>query len=745
MSLENRYKAKDKELFVEVQRLKDGTSQNYNRLYELSEKYIYKIINDIVKNHHTTEDLMQEAYIQIYNKLDSLQEAKAFYVWAGRIATNLTLRHVQKYRKETLVAETEDGDTDFIFEKATDDKECFIPENVLMDREKQRLISEIIDNLSVEQKLSVQYFYYEEMSVRDIAEVMGCSEGTVKSRLNYARKSIKDAVIELDVKHGTRLYSLSSLPLFWLVFREGVELLVVSAGAAGAAAVVGAASMSEAAGGVGMAGAVGGAGVVGEAGGAASAGMTGTVGSASGVATGGAAASGTATSAASAATTGTASKVVGGIGSKILGTTVGKVAVGVVAAAVVTTGGVAVYNGAAQEPKEDNYASIWIYYDFDCTEEDYLNDVDTHILLGGDFDKELEDCYLFEDEFPVGLQQLVNDYTSVQEATAFFEEYQYVSMSNEEEYEEEFVGVFPEYVEFVWEGKHFQLELEKAERGMQFVPFSTDTERYTARYMTEKDGEMVPTYASSMYYLLGGTYSVEPASGEEIAVSQVVQEPTEVADPVEIVIVDEEIDASVETSNTTTPTDEVVEVENRVENGVWEIGTNNVREVVNSGILELQYNVYVDARKENYQDTAYTGMHCWGDSSDGIHFTKYGYDDKFESPELAEVWSCININESVGFLEKHGEQMLKYLVSNKKEFYYDVKDEFPDVVNFELDGVNYHLEVKQVRKGTYLSQRRGNETIYTANNIDAGGNYYMTGTYYVLSGEFISDGALPSN
>ena len=88
------YAEKDAELFAEVQKLKDGYMPSYNRVYELSSKYIYKIINDIVKNHHTTEDLMQETYVQIYNKIGMLQEARAFYVWAGRIATNLTLRHI---------------------------------------------------------------------------------------------------------------------------------------------------------------------------------------------------------------------------------------------------------------------------------------------------------------------------------------------------------------------------------------------------------------------------------------------------------------------------------------------------------------------------------------------------------------------------------------------------------------------------------------------------------------------------
>lgn len=235
------YEQKDAELFWHVEQLKSGNAQSYNSVYELSQKYIYKIINDIVKDHHTTEDLMQETYLQIYNKIGSLQEAKAFYVWAGRIATNRTLRHIQKYRKEVLVTEDEEGGTDFVFDTAAADNECFIPENILMDQEKQRLLGEILDNLSVDQKLSVQYFYYEEMSVRDIAQAMECSEGTVKSRLNYARKAIKDAVLNLEVKQGTRLYSLSAMPLFLILFRQGAEQAAVAAGVG--AATTGAAAM----------------------------------------------------------------------------------------------------------------------------------------------------------------------------------------------------------------------------------------------------------------------------------------------------------------------------------------------------------------------------------------------------------------------------------------------------------------------------------------------------------------------
>lgn len=218
----NRFKEKDELLFVEVQSLMNGNQESYEQVYALSERYIHKIIYDIVRDEHTTEDMMQETYLQIYNKINTLREAKSFYIWAGRIASNLTLRYLQKYRKEFLQEELDD-EGEFIFERVVNDHEAFIPETVLDNEEQQRIIAEILDGLSPEQKLTVQYYYFEEMSVGDIAATMGCSEGTVKSRLNYARKSLKTAINTFEVKHDVKLYSLASLPLFYLFFRGIAE------------------------------------------------------------------------------------------------------------------------------------------------------------------------------------------------------------------------------------------------------------------------------------------------------------------------------------------------------------------------------------------------------------------------------------------------------------------------------------------------------------------------------------------
>ena len=325
------YYEEDQKLFQAVSELMAGNTDSYYVMYDLSIKYIYKIVYDIVKDYHTTEDLVQETYLTIYNKINMLQDVTKFYSWAGRIATNLTLRYIQKNNRELLTLDSEDGAGEFAFEVATQDNEEFIPENILMNREKQRLIAEIVDGLSVEQKITVQYFYYEEMSVTEIAEAMGCSRGTVMSRLNYARKAIKAVVVDLAENKDTRLYSLSALPLFYIVFRYAVDEFVFAGAGATAAGVAGDVATAE------MSAASEGATAIGASAGTEEGAVAVGAGASSGVAAGNVA----------------ASTVGKGVLAKIGGSIGAKIAIGVVATGVAVTGGIAIHKAVTggMEPK----------------------------------------------------------------------------------------------------------------------------------------------------------------------------------------------------------------------------------------------------------------------------------------------------------------------------------------------------------------------------------------------------------
>jgi Sigma-70 region 2. len=93
---QEKFRKEDEKLFIAVHKLKKGDREAFENVYKLSEKYIYSVIYRIIQDNDKTADLMQETYLQIYNKIGTLDNEERFLVWAGRIATNMTLRYIQK-------------------------------------------------------------------------------------------------------------------------------------------------------------------------------------------------------------------------------------------------------------------------------------------------------------------------------------------------------------------------------------------------------------------------------------------------------------------------------------------------------------------------------------------------------------------------------------------------------------------------------------------------------------------------
>lgn len=196
-----------------VRLAKDGKEEGYNYLYQQTYQKSYYAALKYMKQEDAALDVLQDAYIKAFQNLEQLQDADKFTAWFARIVATKALDELKKH-KTVLFSQIDHGDEDFsTAESFQDDRIDNQPELSLDKKETSRLVQEIIDTLSDEQRICVMMYYVEEMSVKDIAEILGTSENTVKSRLNYARKNIKREVLELE-KKGTKLYSLAPLPFF---------------------------------------------------------------------------------------------------------------------------------------------------------------------------------------------------------------------------------------------------------------------------------------------------------------------------------------------------------------------------------------------------------------------------------------------------------------------------------------------------------------------------------------------------
>jgi RNA polymerase sigma factor (sigma-70 family) len=206
------------ELIDIIQKSKDGDMEAMEKLLLHAHTSVSYQCRKMLKNEQDAEDMTQEILVTVYQKLDSLKEPAAFNPWLKKITATRCINVLTRTHVELQFAEDEEGNSILNTIEEMDEKK--IPDKWLDNKETTRMIEEIVNGLPDVQRLCTLMFYYSEMSVKEIAYVLKVSENTIKSRLNYARKAIKERVLDYE-KKGVKLYGLSPLPfLFYFLHKR---------------------------------------------------------------------------------------------------------------------------------------------------------------------------------------------------------------------------------------------------------------------------------------------------------------------------------------------------------------------------------------------------------------------------------------------------------------------------------------------------------------------------------------------
>lgn len=237
----------------QVRLAQQGDADAQTALYEQTYKRVYYLALRMTGSAQDAEDAAQETFLSAFRALPNLSDPNAFEGWLFQIAANKCRNVLRKEGKYTDLPQDEDGNT--MLDQMPEEDEALIPAEALEQQDQREIILSMVQSLPEDQRECVLLFYYAQLSVKQIAQSMGCSEGTIKSRLNYARKKLKESILETEARDGIRLHTLAPLGLLFLSdFRETTSHLTVAAlgGAAGAAgAAGGAAAGSGTAAGVG--------------------------------------------------------------------------------------------------------------------------------------------------------------------------------------------------------------------------------------------------------------------------------------------------------------------------------------------------------------------------------------------------------------------------------------------------------------------------------------------------------------
>jgi RNA polymerase sigma-70 factor, ECF subfamily len=181
-----------------VAKAQAGDRAAFRTLFERYHRRAYALAFGVVRNQDDALDVVQDAFIKAHRHLDKFEGQASFYTWLYRIVMNLAIDHLRKHRRQRPVDFT-DATVD---ESVSDD--ALLPKIIggnpgraLMDKEIRNRIADALGGLSENHRAVLVMRELEGLSYEEMAAAMGCSKGTIMSRLFHARKNMQRQLADL--------------------------------------------------------------------------------------------------------------------------------------------------------------------------------------------------------------------------------------------------------------------------------------------------------------------------------------------------------------------------------------------------------------------------------------------------------------------------------------------------------------------------------------------------------------------
>ena len=193
---------------VLVERVKRGDTKAFEMLVVKYQRRIERLVGRMVRDVDLVPDIAQETFIRAYRALPNFRGDSAFYTWLYRIAVNTAKKSLVELTRDPVLSESalalrEDEDETFGLDNELTSDET--PEAVLASRQIAATVNSAVEELSEELRQAITLREIEGLSYEEIAQVMNCPVGTVRSRIFRAREAIATRLRPLlDTKAGER-------------------------------------------------------------------------------------------------------------------------------------------------------------------------------------------------------------------------------------------------------------------------------------------------------------------------------------------------------------------------------------------------------------------------------------------------------------------------------------------------------------------------------------------------------------
>lgn len=183
----------DREL---VERARGRDMAAYDELIRRYQRKIYQMVYNMTSNREDAEDLTQDVFVKAYSALAHFKGDSSFYTWVYRIAVNRTINYLKKRKRNAALSL---DDMDLAVERDPDYVELRSRESPARDAtlsELQKKLNEALQTLSEKHRTVVVLHDIQGLQHDEIGRMLGCSEGTVRSRLFYARQELQKQLTE---------------------------------------------------------------------------------------------------------------------------------------------------------------------------------------------------------------------------------------------------------------------------------------------------------------------------------------------------------------------------------------------------------------------------------------------------------------------------------------------------------------------------------------------------------------------
>ena len=212
---------KNDELEDLVECAKQGKADAFEQLYNSTYRFVYFHAKSMTDDADEAWDLVQDTYMAVYRNLNTLRDSQRIKPWMSGIVYNLGCKRLRQ-KKVYLLSE----DEEYLLQEIEEEDRETLPEDAWDKKETEELIRQAVEQLPPLQRMAVIAYYYDEKKIEEIARDSECSEGTIKSRLNYARKYLKEHLSQKEKEMGVTLHGITGPILFYALHRMFQECQV---------------------------------------------------------------------------------------------------------------------------------------------------------------------------------------------------------------------------------------------------------------------------------------------------------------------------------------------------------------------------------------------------------------------------------------------------------------------------------------------------------------------------------------